>query len=190
MAPAAITPNERNDSRIGGVRVRSAEPSRPARSSRPGRPARSALFGVAVLLGATATALLTGCGGATRPDGIADAATEQVAATTPDWFPAGFPAPRGGVIVSVVAEPDTGNDKIRFGRSVTWRVDRPYDDVLRDLDATLRSLSWTPTERLATTGEQDSRRTSIYIENGTVEVIRVFTDTNLKGTRVTVELPD
>lgn len=50
-------------------------------------------------------------------------------------------------------------------------------------------LGWQPTDRLATSGEQDSNRTSIYIENGTVEVIRVYTDANLKGTRVTVELP-
>ena len=145
---------------------------------------------LSVLLGLLALSGVAGCGGASGPQGVADAATEQVSATVPAWFPARFPAPRGGVIVSVVAEPDTGNDKIRFGRSVTWRVDRSYAEVLRDIDATLQSLGWVPTDRLATSGEEDSRRTSIYIENGTVEVIRVFTDANLKGTRVTVELPD
>jgi len=169
-------------SRIETVPVRSVVPSRPVRSA-------VGTMSVSALLGLSALGLLAGCGGSSRPEGISDAATEKVAASAPDWFPSAFPAPRGGVIVSVVDEPDTGNDKIQFGRSVTWRVDRPYADVLRDLDATLVSLGWVPTERLATSGEADSRRTSIYIENGTVEVIRVFTDVNLKGTRVTVELP-
>jgi len=133
--------------------------------------------------------LAAGCGGSGRPDGISDAAAEKIADSAPAWFPASFPPPRDGVIVSILEDPQTGNDKIEFGRSVTWRVDRPFDAVVADIDATLRSLSWMPTDRLATKDEQDSRRTSIYIENGTVEVIRVFTDTNLKGTRVSVELP-
>jgi hypothetical protein len=129
------------------------------------------------------------CGGGSSPGGISDSATEQVASSVPEWFPSAFPPPRGGVIVSVLEDPSTDNEAIEFGRSVTWRVDRSYADVLGDLDAVLMSLRWQPTERLSTDGEQDSRRTSIYIENGTVEVIRVYTDTNLKGTRVTVELP-
>jgi hypothetical protein len=111
-----------------------------------------------------------------------------VADTVPRWFPA-FPAPPGGVIVEVIDRPDTANTAITYGRSVTWRIDRPFDEVLRDLDATLAGLGWQSTDRLATTDEEDSRRTSIYIENGVVEVIRVYTDANLKGVRMTVELP-
>ncbi len=129
----------------------------------------------------------SGCGAKRAPDGVTDAAVEKVADTTPDWFPA-FPPPPEGVIVEVIDRASRDNG-IEYGRSVTWRVDRPYDDVIRDLDATLASLGWQPTDRLATDGEQDSRRTSIYIENGSVEVIRVYTDANLKGVRVTVELP-
>lgn len=145
-----------------------------------------AVLALAVVL---ALASLPSCGGSGKPDGITDAATAAVTATVPDWFPAAFPPPKGGVIVSVVAEPSTGNDQIAFGRSVTWRVDKPYNEVLKDLDVVLRSLGWTPTDRLATQGEADSQRTSVYVENGTVEVVRVFTDANLRGTRVTVELP-
>lgn len=145
---------------------------------------------LSVLLAVSAAGAVSACGGTSgTPEGISDAATEKVSDTVPPWFPSAFPPPPGGVIVSVLDKPDTSNKDITFGRSVTWRVDRPYDEVLRDLDTTLRNLGWTPTDRLATTGEQDSRRTSVYIENGTVEVIRVFTDANLKGTRVTVELP-
>lgn len=150
---------------------------------------RRAIGAVAVLVTLLALTWLSSCGGSSKPDGISDAATDAVASTVPDWFPASFPPPKGGVIVSVVADPSTGNDQITFGRSVTWRVDKSYNEVLKDLDAVLRSLGWTPTERLATQGEADSQRTSVYLENGTVEVVRVFTDANLKGTRVTVELP-
>lgn len=134
---------------------------------------------------------LGGCskGGPSTPAGIDDPAAEKVADTVPKWFPRTFPPPRDGVIVSVIDDPSTDNDEIEFGRSVTWRVDRPYEDVLRETDTVLTGLGWVPTDRLATGDEQDSRRTSIYIENGTVEVIRVFTDANLKGVRVTVELP-
>jgi hypothetical protein len=105
----------------------------------------------------------------------------------PPWFPTQFPPPQGGIVVEVINEPTTG--AVTFGRSVTWRVDRGYQQVLADVDATLERIGWTPTDRLATEDEEDSRRTSIYVENGIVEVVRVFVDANLKGTRVTVELP-
>ena len=162
---------------------------RPARSRPARRPSERRTRAVGVVAALVTLVSLSSCGGSGKPDGITDAATDVVTATVPDWFPASFPPPKGGVIVSVVADPSTGNDQITFGRSVTWRVDKPYNEVLKDLDAVLRSLGWTPTERLATEGEADSQRTSVYLENGTVEVVRVFTDANLKGTRVTVELP-
>ncbi|MEZ5263054.1 MAG: hypothetical protein R2755_15085 [Acidimicrobiales bacterium] len=130
-----------------------------------------------------------GCGtGPSGPEGVSDAALEKVADTVPDWFPANFPGPSDGVIVNIIEESFEEND-IEFGRSVTWRVDKPFDDVLRDLDNTMASIGWQPIERIATEGEQDSRRLSIFLRNGAVEVIRVYTDANLKGTRVVVELP-
>lgn len=141
------------------------------------------MLAAALALGSTA------CGNSSGPDGISDAATEKVADTVPEWFPAAFPPPRDGVIVAVISEPSTDNDEIEFGRSVTWRVDRSYSDVLKELDLVLANLGWQPTERFATEGEADSQRTSLFIGNGTVEVIRVYTDVNLKGTRMVVELP-
>ncbi len=149
-----------------------------------------AQWAMAVLSVFSTVALASGCGtNSGRPDGITDSATEQVSVTVPNWFPSSFPSPKGGVIVSVVSEPSTGNDQITFGRSVTWRVDKAFDEVLKDLDAVLRNLGWIPTERLATEDEADTQRTSVYLENGKVEVIRVFTDASLRGTRITVELP-
>lgn len=149
----------------------------------PTRPAAGVIAAVTVL------GALGGCGGGSDgPSGITDPATEAVADTVPEWFPA-FPAPAGGVIVEVIDRPDTGNSAIEIGRSVTWRIDRPFDDVLRDLDATLAGMRWQPTDRLATEEGEDTRRTRLYIENGEVEVITVYTDANLKGVRMTVELP-
>lgn len=133
---------------------------------------------------------LAGCGGGEDgPGGIVDpAAGPAVAERAPAWFPAQYPPPSGGVIVEVIEDPQTDNDEIEFGRSVTWRVDRSYEEVLRETDAVLASLQWTPTSRDATEGDADSERTAIYIENDTVWVIQVYTDANLAGTRVTVEL--
>lgn len=143
--------------------------------------------GSLLLLGVAFPGCSTGSAG--TPGGISDEASSNVTQARPPWFPAQFPGPPGGVIVEVIDEPDTDNAAISFGRSVTWRVDRSYDAVLEDIDAILASQGWTPTDRLATTGEEDTRRTSIYLENGTLEVIRVYTDANLDGVRVTVELP-
>ena len=162
-------------------------PTPRAAAARPPQPTRSgSRVGLATaLLGF----LLLGCStGPSSPKGITDPALEAVTATVPNWFPA-FPPPRGGVIVGIIEEPSTDNEEIEYGRSVTWRVDRDYDDVLADLDAQLAGLGWVPTDRLATEEGGDSQRTSVYIENGTVEVIRVYRDANLKGVRVTVELP-
>ncbi len=153
---------------------------RPARL----RPLRPVALCAALLCG------LAACGGGTKtPGGITDAGAEQVSDSVPEWFPTNVPGPPGGVIVDVISKPSTDNEAIQYGRSVTWRVDRSYQTVLTDVDALLASLGWQPTDRLATTGDQDSKRTSIYIENGTVEVIRVYEDANLKGVRVTIELP-
>ena len=162
-------------------------PTPRAAAARPPQPTRSgSRVGLAAaLLGF----LLLGCStGPSSPEGITDPALEAVTATVPNWFPA-FPPPRGGVIVGIIEEPSTDNEKIEYGRSVTWRVDRDYEDVLADLDAQLAGLGWVPTDRLATEEGGDSQRTSVYIENGTVEVIRIYRDANLKGVRVTVELP-
>ncbi len=108
--------------------------------------------------------------------------------TVPSWFPAEFPPPPGGRVVDVISRPLTGDVKV--GRTVTWRVDKKFDEVVADVEATLESLGWPPTQRFSTPDDDtSSRRTAIYVENGTVQVIRIFTDENLDGVQVTVELP-
>jgi len=133
-------------------------------------------------------AILAGCGGgSTPPSPVDDPGDRTKALPLPAWFPAQLPPPQDGVVVEVIDEPTTG--AVAIGRSVTWRVDRSYQEVVAGIDASLARIGWTPTDRKATEGEEDSSRTSIYIENGIVQVIRVYVDANLKGTRVTVELP-
>lgn len=132
-------------------------------------------------------ALLAGCGSDATPQGITDPGREAVASTLPAWFPA-FAPPAGGVIIDIIAEPSTGVQDIVYGRSVTWRVDRPFQEVVTDIDRQLRNLGWVPTERRAS-DEPGSQRTTIYIENDQLEMIQVYRDDSLQGVRVTIELP-
>lgn len=128
------------------------------------------------------------CGSkATPPTPVDDAGAISGATRLPSWFPAQLPSPTGGVIVEVIDTPETGN--VTVGRSVTWRIDKPHSQVVKDLETTLAKIGWTPTDQLSADDGPDAKRTSIYIENNIVEVIRVYSDANLKGTRVTVELP-
>jgi hypothetical protein len=132
--------------------------------------------------------VVSGCGGSPKPpESVDDLGSRTRSLPLPEWFPAQYPPPEGGVVVEVIVEPTPGD--VTIGRTVTWRVDRPYAQVVADVDATLARIGWTPTDRKATEGDKDARRTSIYIENGIVEVIRVYVDAALEGTRVTVELP-
>lgn len=132
-------------------------------------------------------ALTAGCGGGSdTPSGLEDPLASAATVTIPSWFPTAFPGPTGGVVVDVISRPLTGDVKV--GRTVTWRVDKPYDRVVQDVDALVADAGWTPTQRLQS-DDDASRRTSVYLENDTIEVIRVYTDENLKGVRVTVELP-
>lgn len=144
------------------------------------RPLRTSLTVVALAacLGAGS------CGGtpAKAPDGIVDRAATATTGTVPTWFPSRFVPPPGAAVIEVVATPEPG-----IGRTVTWRVPGSYDDVVRQVEATLNSLGWRPTDiRKESTG--GSRRTALFVENAEVEVVRVFDEKTLDGVRVTVEL--
>lgn len=128
--------------------------------------------------------LLAACGGSSGPTGIADD-VRPVASTVPSWFPEEFTPPTGAVIINYITRPETG--AVEIGRSVTWLVDRPYDEVVTEVDAAIAAAEWTPTDRVVA-DETGTRRTSVYIETDRVKVVRTFTDAALSGVRVTVEL--
>ena len=141
-----------------------------------------------VLVALMVPGLLSGaCGGTSSPEGITDAGERAVSATVPEWFP-NFPPPSGGVIIDVIDSPSTGVQDIVYGRSITWRVDRPYQQVVTELDRQLANLGWIPTDREALE-DAGSQRTTIYVKNQQLEMIQVYRDEALKGVRVTIELP-
>ena len=95
--------------------------------------------------------------------------------------------PPGSVVIDVIEKPEPDQ-----GRTVTWRSDLAFSDAEGKVDATLRSLGWKPTQKLVDGGKdapKGSRRTSWFIENSSVFVVRLFEDENLKGLRLSVELP-
>ncbi len=128
-----------------------------------------------------------GCGGTSAPEGITDAGEQAVADSVPEWFPE-FRPPLDGVIIDIIDRPATGVEDIVYGRSITWRVDRPYQQVVTEVDRQLANLGWIPTDRTAVE-DAGSQRTTIYIENDQLEMIQVYRDEALKGVRVTIELP-
>ncbi|MFN0027992.1 MAG: hypothetical protein ACKV2O_12565 [Acidimicrobiales bacterium] len=131
--------------------------------------------------------LAAGCGGTSAPKGISDAGERAVSATVPEWFP-DFPPPPQGIIIDVIDRPSTGVDDIVYGRSVTWRVDRAYQQVVTELDRQLANLGWIPVDRRVVE-DAGSQRTTIYVRNDQLEMIQVYRDEALKGVRVTIELP-
>jgi len=134
-----------------------------------------------VLVAATVTA----CGsGAKPPDPIDDAAAVATPVAVPDWFPSEWKPPPGAVAVEVISEPEPD-----FGRTVTWRSSAGYDEVVDQVGNGLAGLRWTPTEVTEDTDTFGTKRTSFFVENGSLYAIRVFEEAALDGVRITAELP-
>ena len=131
---------------------------------------------------------LVGCGGTSDVTGVDDAIATQAPLPLPSWYPRAFVAPAGATVVDVIEVPEPGQ-----GRSVTWRVSEPFESVEKNVDATLASLTWKPTEKTTDTAQggvaAGTRRTTWFIENGTVYAIRLFRNDSLAGVRLSVELP-
>ncbi len=138
---------------------------------------------VVVVLAVLAT--MAACGSSSKgPSGVDDpGAVAGDGQPAPAWFPAEFRAPSGSVIVEAIDDPEP-----TFGRTVTWRTTLGFDAVTSYVENTMRSLGWTPTNTTED-GDDGSRRTTFFIENGTVFSIRVFEDEALEGVRLAVELP-
>ena len=134
-----------------------------------------------------ALATLAGCAGSSAtPPVVPDPAASATVETLPEWFPARFVPPPGSVVIDVIESPEPDQ-----GRTVTWRSDLTFSEAATKIEATLSSLGWKPTRKLIDGGKdapKGSRRTSWFIENGSVFVIRLFEDDNLKGLRLSVEL--
>lgn len=137
----------------------------------------------AALLAVLTTVAVGGCRGTAAPD-IRDPTVTAPALDPPDWFPRPFSPPRGGTLIDILAEPEPGS-----GRALTWRYDRSFDAIAKDVEQTLASLSWVPTEVAETEGDAGARRKSYFVENEVVFVIRLFSGEGIEGVRLSVELP-
>jgi hypothetical protein len=138
---------------------------------------------VALLLGLTLL-VDAACGSGTQaPSGIADPAATATPLTVPAWFPSGFAAPSGSIVIEAI---DTAADGV--GASVTWKVPGTFDQVVTQVRNTLNSLGWRPVDTTESS-EGGSRRTSFFVENSQVYAARIFQDPSLSGVRLTVELP-
>lgn len=139
---------------------------------------------VAALLAVLAPVVGVACGSGTRePSGVADPAATATPMTLPAWFPPGFVAPSGAVIIEAIGTSDGG-----VGPSVTWRVPGGFDQVVSQVRNTLNGLGWRPVD-VTESNEGGTRRTTFFVENGQVFAARVFQDPSLKGVRLTIELP-
>ena len=131
---------------------------------------------------------LAGCGGSSSVAEIDDPVASQAPLPLPSWYPKAFLAPAGATVVDVIDVPEPGQ-----GRSVTWRSNESFESVEKKVDASLASLGWKPTEKTTDAAKggvaAGTRRSTWFIENGTVYAIRLFQNDNLAGVRLSVELP-
>lgn len=138
---------------------------------------------LALLLGLTPLFGGACSSGTQAPGGIADPAATATPLTVPTWFPSGFVAPAGSVVIEAI---DTAADGV--GPSVTWKVPGNFDQVVTQVRNTLNGLGWRPADTTES-NEGGSRRTSFFVENSQVYAARIFQDPSLSGVRLTVELP-
>jgi hypothetical protein len=139
---------------------------------------------LAALILSVAPVLSSACGSGTKgPSGIADPAATATPMTLPVWFPSGFAAPPGSVVIEAIDTAEGG-----VGPSVTWRVPGAYDQVVTQVRNTLNGMGWRPVD-VTQSNEGGSRRTTFFVENGQVFAARVFEDPSLRGVRLTIELP-
>jgi hypothetical protein len=139
----------------------------------------------AVLLCAAIGLLAAACGD--DDSDVVDVAAEADPVDRPDWLPPEWDPPRGAVLVEVLDDP--ADD---FEASATYLVDRPFDEVLEEVQRILDTLRWTPrdiAEPRFGLDEGDASHQYFFLDNGRLQSVRVFADPELSGTRVTVEAP-
>ncbi|MDY7105960.1 MAG: hypothetical protein S0880_32645 [Actinomycetota bacterium] len=128
----------------------------------------------------------TACGDDDDTD-VVDLAAQAESVDRPDWLPPEWDPPEGARLIEVIDDP--ADD---FEPSATYVVDRDFDEVLADVQRILDTLRWTPRDiadpRFGL-DEGGSSHQYFYLDNGRVQSIRVYSDPNLSGTRVTVEAP-
>lgn len=118
---------------------------------------------------------------------VVDAAAEAEPVERPDWMPPEWDPPQGAVLVEVLDDP--ADD---FEPSATYLVDRPFDEVLEEVQRILDTLRWTPRDIADPRFGLDEGGAShmyFFLDNGRLQSVRVFADPELSGTRVTVEAP-
>jgi hypothetical protein len=153
------------------------------RTARPGAaPPPRRLLALALVLAALSTGACGG--GADAPDVVDDPGAVPVGEDVPAWYPGQVRPPAGSVVVEAIDDPAPD-----FGRTVTWRAEGDFDDVVEHVERLLSSLGWTTTEQPETEEGAGSRRRTYFVENDTVFSIRVFEDESLDGVRMAVELP-